>query len=511
MDDYKIEKVSSKVSDLYAKKSIDSNTGNFKIVDVVGEFDDCELLEDPMTDDIKNSIYNELNSRMDSKSPIFDRIEYFLSEFGPYFAHFLVVQSDLLTKVFQHIECDVETVDFSQITQIISISQEAIMNAFKKGLYVFIIHCIQSDSQILRHLILKLIRKILVGSHLTRVCLFGLGFFDLCLEILPSFSIENLRYLAKTVLRYIILDPVTGRRGYQMNGHSLPSRTDILRFITENFEIHPHNYLRLTNFLKTGCTKRNATVIWQLLDIFITQEDPETHLSALMSYSYMSLVSEENSNIIICNTKVPHAALAFLSSENNRLIFSSFFFLTSSTFRVYREGIVTLYRIFKDLIAVGMDFLQNEDKDIRILSARFLNNIIADCDEDIANYVGQEKWNLFMNILEEDDQSVKSEILWLILNILLAIPFETRMEALNPHIWENFVEFLEGGELPLVEAILNFICVMINEDEAFSFIGTLIENETVQTIQELEESDRSAIVSLSQFIMDAVNDFCNQN
>lgn len=507
MDDFKDDNVVNQVKHLYTENSKKAQI-NFEHVNILSEFDNFKIEDDPITNEMKDKIYHEFSQLIQQHSSLLNRLEYFMEEYGPYFAHFIVIQSDLLPGILQSILADPQGLAFMQLTQMITISHDAILNSFQHGIFFFIRDCLQSGVEDTRHFIFKLVRRLILGSHLSRVCLFGMGFFDVCLEILPTMVPENARYLAKTILRFIMLDPVFGQRGYQKFGHYLPSRTDILRLISST-NIPPNLYLRLSNFLKTGSTKRNATIIWNLLDVLLGLPDPETHLAALLSYSYLALSSMDTSLAVIGSTHAPEAARSFLDSGNPRLILATLFYLSSSTFEIYREGLVRLERVFGDLILVGLFYLEAEQKEIRVLAARLLNNLVAASDDEISTRVAVERWPLIVQKCLDDDFSVKNELVWLILNILLSVDFEQRLNALNEEVWSIFETFLEGGDNPLIEAILNFFCVMLNEDDENNFIEMYINTEIHDIVAEINDSKNPALVALSQFIMEVVDDYQN--
>ena len=475
---------------------------------------------DPMNNEIKDSIYSELMARFSSYE-IYKRIEELDNEFPFWFAHFFIIESDLINNFIKFGKENFDDEYIRRLTHLILISPaDFVEETFKAGLMELIIQGITSEDQVLIHSTLKLVRRLIINSHFARVCLHGLKFFHFCQNNIDAMNEENRRYLSMTFLRYSRLDPVVGQNSYSQIGRKLQSREDIISTISSLFpciiDINDQKEVKkrkmeLSNFLKTGSSSKNNRPLWHMLDFLLQSTDIHTCYGAIGSFHELALLIKENgANDCVLKTHVLDVVRNILDTHTPdkeyvdipELIFVSIQMLNALVTECHNDILEYVWKKLPDVVFDVMNHTTNEDIKIKTVATRFLCNAII-CKPEFAqiirdNFIGQA-----VSLINEADFSLRIENIFLLINIIITAPVEQKIEFLCDDIIDVLTDFIDSENYSLQEAILNLISFFIDDlgDEAIEILSH--NQELIEKIEEINDNESNPNINiLSEFIVE---------
>ena len=504
------------------KLSLEKRSKAHEFIKVEDPQQKVDLDVDPMNSEIKDSIYGELSARIGNGD---HPIEFILekdTEFPFWFAHFFICETDLLEQ-YLAIGTSIVSVDYIRSLAIVlsANSDIAIKTAFIKGLWNVVIFYLTSGKEELIHAVFKLVRRIVINSHFGRIALCGLKFFNFCQDILNDLSEENKRYLARTCLRFCILEPIFGKGGYSEAGGSLEPRKDVLNdlkplltcLIDESVpgreKALSKRYIELSNYIRKGSVYSCNKPLWHILGELILSHDVRTAHGAVGALQALALRTEDGAECVVAKTPFFSILNEMMKSEVDDLIFAGLSMLCTITSECEEDVLSNVFNRLPFLVDMGLFFAQYcvEDaskKEIRVMATRFLANIVT-FKHEYAMKVGSKIAGDVVTFCSESEFEIRIENVWLLLDILYQSDDDQKAGFMNEEILDMLSDFIDGDSVPLTEAILNLLCIVVNDldDEVVDFIG---QHDIMEKIHELNEDSNQVFVLLSQFIIEQVEE-----
>lgn len=471
---------------------------------------------------IKTEIQLQITNAKLSDEQIYIYILDIIKIYPIYVPEYIIVHSELFTYMSRLMMKNPLPVGFQCFQELLSGSTYLIKHAVKQDLIsLFTCSFLCADQNVVHHAF-KLFRRLLCKSHFFRICFFHFGLFELFHTNISTFSEANVEYLSKTVLRFVLMEPVFGIGGYKQNGREVLSRTEILRYFKE-IDLSKNNIMLLSNFLKYGSIPKFNKHLWLLLNVFIAFPNIKVIYSSLISFIELAELFCENKGIltnIINYSSVLDSNFIdlLLNSNSNRLIFAFFelmnFIVYNSDIKLFSKilDILSEKNIFQFLFSIiskpdfhnmfGVTIVDFFVKIIGQIEKAYMQSdksysmVKKSVDKlPSCNFLG-----LFLSILDNGDFNFRREVFKV---ILLLIRFFDQKEFNNfitqtgQKFTNYLIEFIEL-DLSLHKDILVSIVYLL-EDHFIQVSQLFLESDILTIIGNIE-SDDEEITYLVEYI-----------
>ena len=447
-------------------------------------FDDCSICCDNQTingdfSKIGNEeLFNILANRIVDNEYLSIIIQNINEKSIPFCEFFF--SSGLFEKLIDKMMNDSSEAGYLVISNIITQANMLIASAFLNNLHVLMLKDLGSENDIISHSVMKLARRIIHKSHVGRIILFISGFTAHLCELMVDGELNHLAYNTRTLLKFVILDPVFGIHGYSAMGRDLPSRADVINYCG-SLGLESKLKFCLSRYLKEGNSYSNNSQLWCCIESLLTNCDETVQYYSLGCFSLLSKYGYAN-KVIESTSFIAHVPQLLNQSANiSWAVMSVLNELTVNSSPLICDRLWSKSMNLLDLI-INLAFLSNERTQTMCFS--LLSSIIKMANEVLTHILESDILSYINHCIDESDFTLKEEMAWFVVSVIQDIDLNALPILIDQKLLSSLLFIAENGNKHIQNAVLLSCRILVDSPLKELFYSV----EIYESIQKMEEN-----------------------